>query len=345
MFKQSQRQYFAITLICASLAACGGGGSDTPSGAAAANVSNNSANQAAVATVIPTAPTGKLANSQTAADQLVDFAISQAKVVSTDVKGMSNASSGALPLANGDSNGLQTKSIAAEKALTTLDYSSLCTLYKTQFAAQGISKCSGIISMDLSFTGNNIPAGGYAQIGFGNMSITNVSPAETIGLNGILRMDFLSQSTLQPLNGKVKVTATNLIATSSSDTSPAIPQNFQLTASFANGAVTSYEDPAKLYSVGNLVTSTDANGTIISNASLRSLFNGAHVDTLLSNVKVSDNLAAIKIQTPFTATISGSDNTKAEINLVATGAGNTATGTIKITDASGVKTYNVSRAQ
>jgi hypothetical protein len=335
---------FAMVLICASLAACGGGG-DTPAANTATNGATGGSNQPAVATVIPSAPTGKLANSQTAADQLVDFAIGQAKVVSADVKGMSNASSGALPLASGGSTGLQTKSVAAEKALTTLDYGSLCTLYKTQFAAQGISKCSGSISTDLSFTGNDVPAGGYAQIGFSNMSITNVSPAETIGLNGLLRMDFLSQSTLQPLNGKVKVTATNLIATSSSDTSPAVAQNFQLTASFANGAMTSYEDPAKLYSVGSLLTSTDANGTVISRASLRSLFNGAHVDTLLSNVKVSDKLAAVKIQTPFTATISGSDNTKAEINLAATGAGNTATGTVKITDASGVKTYNVSRAQ
>jgi hypothetical protein len=315
-------KHFAMVLICASLAACGGGGGDTPAAATASNGVTGGSNQPAAPTVIPSAPTGKLANSQTAADQLVDFAISQAKVVSVDVKGMSNASSGAVPLANGDSPGLQTKSVAAEKALTTLDYSSLCTLYKTQFAAQGISKCSGAVSLDSSFTGNTVPAGGYAQIGFSNISITNASPAETIGLNGILRMDFLSQSTLQPLTGKVKVTATNLVATSSSDTSPALPQNFQLTASFANGAITSYEDPAKLYSVGNLLTSTDATGTVISKASLRSLFNGAHVDTLLSNVKVSDKLAAVKVQTPFTATISGSDNTKAEISLTATGSKN-----------------------
>jgi hypothetical protein len=106
--------------------------------------------------------------------------------------------------------------------------------------------------------------------------------------------------------------------------------------------VTGYEDIAKSYSVSNLLLAKDSTGTTITSATMRSLYNGAQIDTVLSNVRVADKLATIKIQTPFTATVTGADNTKAEINLTATGTGDTAIGTVKITDASGIKIYNVS---
>jgi hypothetical protein len=105
--------------------------------------------------------------------------------------------------------------------------------------------------------------------------------------------------------------------------------------------VTGYEDVAKSYSVSNLLLAKDSTGTTITSATMRSLFNGAQVDTVLNNVRVADKLATLKIQLPFIATVTGVDNTKVEINLTSTGNGDTAVGTVKITDASGVKTYNV----
>jgi hypothetical protein len=337
MLKLQLAKLFSVSVLCASIAACGGGGSTPVATGGTTPVSAGSP------IAIPTAATATLTNSQTIADQITDFAIAQAKQVSSDIKGIGAASSSGLPLASGGSDGLQTKSVAAEKAINVIDYSSLCTLYKSQFAAAGISACSGQITSDTSFTGTAAPTGAYAQLTFNNMSITTVSPAETIGLSGGFRMDFLSQTTLQPLTGKVKLTTTNLVTSSTSDASPQVAQNILFTATFANGAITSYEDAAKSYSVSTLATAKDATGTVISTAALRSLFNGAHVDTLLKNVKVNDKLASVKVQTPFVATITGSNATSAEINLSSTST-TSAVGTVKITDVSGVKTYNVSRA-
>jgi hypothetical protein len=346
MLKTCSVKFFSVSILCASLAACGGGGSTpvtTVATGGAGGTSGAGQSSATAPVAIPNAATATLTNSQAIADQLTDFAIAQAKQVSSDIKGISTASSSGLPLASGGSDGVQTKSVAAEKAINVIDYSSLCNLYKSQFVAAGISACSGQITTDTSFTGNSAPSGGYAQLTFTNMSITTVTPAETIGLSGGFRMDFLSQTTLQPLTGKVKLTTTNLVTSSSSDASPQTPQNILFTATFANGAITSYEDTAKSYSVASLATAKDATGIVISTAALRSLFNGAHVDTLLKNVKVNDKLASVKVQTPFVATITGSNGTSAEVNLSSTSA-TSAVGTVKITDASGVKTYNVSRA-
>jgi hypothetical protein len=343
MLKTRSIKFFSISVLCASLAACGGGGSTPVVTGGTGGTSGTGQSSATAPVAIPNAATAILTNSQTIADQLTDFSIAQAKQVSSDIKGISTASSSGLPLASGGSDGVQTKSVATEKAISVLDYSSLCALYKSQFVVAGISACSGKITTDTSFTGNSAPSGGYAQLTFNNMSITTVTPAETIGLSGGFRMDFLSQTTLQPLTGKVKLTTTNLVTSSSSDASPQTPQNLLLTATFANGAITSYEDSAKSYSVATLATAKDASGTVISTAALRSLFNGAHVDTLLKNVKVNDKLASVKVQTPFAATITGSNGTSAEVNLSSTNT-TSAVGTVKITDASGVKTYNVSRA-
>jgi hypothetical protein len=233
------------------------------------------------------------------------------------------------------------KQAQTEKAAVTTDFTKLCNQPKLLLSLLGLSACSGSLAVDSSFVGNSAAAGAYTQFGFNNLSITTLSPSETTIINGGLRLDMLAPTTLSPLTGKVKLTSTNLTSSSSLSAAQATAQNFQFNATFVNGAVTGYEDVAKSYSVSNLLLAKDSTGTTITSATMRSLFNGAQVDTVLNNVRVADKLATLKIQLPFIATVTGVDNTKVEINLTSTGNGDTAVGTVKITDASGVKTYNV----
>jgi hypothetical protein len=326
MFKRHLAHGYLITTLCASLSACGGGETGLPG------------------TGLGTTSSASSQSSQAAAELFVLFAIAIAKQIINDEDGMDTATkSNSLPTSFGIGSGdrLTSKQVQAEKATLNTDFTQLCNQYKLLLSLTGLSACSGSLAVDSSFLGNVATTGAYTQFGFSNLSITTLSPAETTVINGGLRLDMLAPTTLSPLTGKVKLTSTNLTSSSSLSVGQVTPQNFQFNATFANGAVTGYEDTAKAYSVSNLLLAKDSTGTTITNATMRSLLNGAQVDTVLSNVRVADKLATFKVQTPFTATIIGADNVKAEINLTSTGAGDTAIGTVKITDASGVKTYNV----
>jgi hypothetical protein len=327
MFKRHLAQRYLLTALCTTFAACGGGGDTGLPG-----------------TGVGTTSSANSQSSQAAAELFVLFAIEIAKQIINDEDGMETATkSSNLPAIFGiaSSEGITSKAVKTEKALATTDLTQLCNQYKLVLSLTGLSACSGSLTVDSSFVGNSAANGAYTQFGFSNLSITTLSPAETTIVNGALRLDMLAPTTLSPLTGKVKLSSTNLTSSSSLSAGQVTPQNFQFNATFANGAVTGYEDTAKAYSVSNLLLAKDSTGTTITTATMRSLFNGAQVDTVLSNVRVADKLATFKVQTPFTATITGADNTKAEINLTSTGAGDTAIGTVKITDASGVKTYNV----
>jgi hypothetical protein len=332
MFKRNSSRGLIVTVITASLIACGGGGDTGLPGTGTQPVTGASSQ-----------------NSQAAAELFVLFVILIAKQIINDEDGMETATTTSkLPTAIGigigigSNDGVTVKQALAEKATVTTDFTKQCNQPKLLLSLLGLSACSGSLAIDSSFAGNSAAAGAYTQFGFSNLSITTLSPPETTVINGALRLDMLAPTTLSPLTGKVKLTSTNLTSNSSLSASTVTPQNFQFNATFANGTVTGYEDVAKSYSVSNLLLAKDSTGTTITSATMRSLFNGAQVDTLLSNVRVADKLATIKIQTPFTAIVTGADNTKAEINLTATGANDTAIGTVKITDASGTKTYNVS---
>jgi hypothetical protein len=315
-----------VSAICISLSACGAGDTGLPG------------------TGIATSSNASSQSSQAAAELFVLFAIAIAKQIISDEDGMDSATKGSsLPtsLGIGSDDRLTAKQTQAQKAVLSTDFTQLCNQYKLLLSLTGLGACSGSLAVDSSFVGNSAATGAYTQFGFNNLSITTLSPSETTIINGGLRLDMLAPTTLSPLTGKVKLTSTNLTSRSSLSVGTVTPQNFQFNATFANGAVTGYEDTAKSYSVSNLLLAKDSTGTTITNATMRSLFNGAQVDTVLSNVRVADKLATFKVQTPFTATITGSDNTKTEINLTSSGVGDTAIGTVKITDASGVKTYNV----
>jgi hypothetical protein len=325
MFKRNSSQSFIAAIISASLSACGAG-SDS-------GLPGTGSNQ-----------TTSVASSQAAAELFVLFAILIAKQIINDEDGMETATkSSTLPTAIGVGNyeSVIGKQAQTEKAAVTTDFTKLCNQPKLLLSLLGLSACSGSLAVDSSFVGNSAAAGAYTQFGFNNLSITTLSPSETTIINGGLRLDMLAPTTLSPLTGKVKLTSTNLTSSSSLSAAQATAQNFQFNATFVNGAVTGYEDVAKSYSVSNLLLAKDSTGTTITSATMRSLFNGAQVDTVLNNVRVADKLATLKIQLPFIATVTGVDNTKVEINLTSTGNGDTAVGTVKITDASGVKTYNV----
>jgi hypothetical protein len=327
MFKRNSSRSFIVAIVTASLVACGGGGDTGLPGTGTQPVTAASSQ-----------------STQAAAELFVLFVILIAKQIINDEDGMETATTTSkLPTAIGigSNDGVTVKQALAEKATVTTDFTKLCNQPKLLFSLLGLSACSGSLSVDSSFAGNSAATGAYTQFGFSNLSVTTLSPAETNLINGVLRLDMLAPTTLSPLTGKVKLTSTNLTSSSSLSASTVTPQNFQFNATFANGAVTGYEDVAKSFSVSNLLLAKDSAGTTITSATMRSLFNGAQVDTVLSNVRVADKLATIKIQTPFTATVTGTDNTKAEINLTATGANDTAIGTVKITDVSGIKTYNV----
>jgi hypothetical protein len=330
MFKRISSRSFIVAIISASLAACGGGGDSGLPGLP--NTSNQTTSSASPQ------------SSQAAAELFVLFAIAIAKQIINDEDGMETATkSSNLPtlFGIGSSEGVIGKQAQTEKAPVTTDLTKLCNQPKVLLSVIGLGACSGTLVVDSSFVGNAAATGAFTQFGFSNLSITSLSPAETTTINGGLRIDMLAPTTLSPLTGKVKLTSTNLTSSSSLSAGQVTPQNFLFNATFANGAVTAYEDIAKSYSVTNLLLAKDSTGTTITNATMRSLLNGAQLDTVLSNVRVSDKLATFKVQTPFTATITGTDNTKAEINLTSAGAGDTAIGTVKITDANGVKTYNV----
>jgi hypothetical protein len=327
MFKRNSSRGFIAAFISASLAACGGGGDSGLPG-----TGNQSTSAASTQ------------SSQAAAELFVLFVILIAKQIINDEDGMETATkTSSLPTAIGigSGEGVTTKQAQTEKAAVTTDFTKLCNQPKLLLSLLGLSACSGSLAVDSSFVGNSAAAGAYTQFGFSNLSITTLSPAETTITNGGLRLEMLAPTTLSPLTGKVKLTSSNLTTSSSLSAGIVTPQNFQFNATFANGAVTGYQDVAKSYSVSNLLLAKDATGTTITNANMRSIFNGAMVDTVLTNVRVADKLATFKIQTPFVATIIGADNTKTEINLSSTGVGDTAVGTVKITDASGAKTYNV----
>jgi hypothetical protein len=327
MFKRNSSRSFIVAIVTASLVACGGGGDTGLPGTGTQPVTAASSQ-----------------STQAAAELFVQFVILIAKQIINDEDGMETATTTSkLPTAIGigSNDGVTVKQALAEKATVTTDFTKLCNQPKLLLSLLGLSACSGSLSVDSSFAGNSAATGAYTQFGFSNLSVTTLSPAETNLINGVLRLDMLAPTTLSPLTGKVKLTSTNLTSSSSLSASTVTPQNFQFNATFANGAVTGYEDVAKSFSVSNLLLAKDSAGTTITSATMRSLFNGAQVDTVLSNVRVADKLATIKIQTPFTATVTGTDNTKAEINLTATGANDTAIGTVKITDVSGIKTYNV----
>jgi VCBS repeat-containing protein len=328
MFKRNSSRGLIVAIITASLVACGGGGDTGLPGTGTQPVTGASSQ-----------------SSQAAAELFVLFVILIAKQIINDEDGMETATKTSnLPTAIGigSNDSVTVKQALAEKAAVTTDFTKLCNQPKLLLGLLGLSACSGSLAIDASFAGNSAAAGAYTQFGFSNLSISTLSPAETTIINGALRLDMLAPTTLSPLTGKVKLTSTNLTSSSSLSAGTVTPQNFQFNATFANGAVTGYEDVAKSYSVSNLLLAKDSTGTTITSATMRSLLNGAQVDTVLSNVRVADKLATIKIQTPFTATVTGADNTKAEINLTATGTNDTAIGTVKITDASGIKTYNVS---
>jgi hypothetical protein len=327
MFKRNSNRCFMVAIISAALVACGGGGDSGLTG---------NTNQPVTAT--------SSQSSQAAAELFVLFAILIAKQIIEDEDGMETATkSSALPTALGvaNSEGISSKQAQTEKAAVTTDFTKLCNQPKLLLSLIGLSACSGSLSVDSSFVGNSAAAGAYTQFGFSNLSITTLSPAETTLINGALRMDMLAPTTLSPLTGTVKLTSTNLSSSSSLSAGKVTPQDFQFNATFTNGNVTGYENAKESYSVSNILLAKDTTGTTISSATMRRSFNGAMVDTVLTNVRVADKLATFKIQTPFTATITGADNSKAEINLTSTGAGDTANGTVKITDASGIKTYNV----
>jgi hypothetical protein len=328
MFKRNSHRTLIVAIITASLAACGGGGDSGLPGT----------------TGQPVTAAGSQ-SSQAAAELFVLFAILIAKQIIEDEDGMETATkSSSLPTALGiaNSEGISGKQAPTEKAPVTTDFTKLCNQPKLLLSLIGLSACSGSLAVDSSFAGNFASAGAYTLFGFNNLSITTLSPAETTLINGALRLDMLAPTTLSPLTGKVKLTSTNLTSSSSLSAGKVTPQNFQLNATFANGNVTSYENANESYSVSNLLLAKDSTGTTITNATMRSVLNGAMVDTVLTNVRVDDKLATFKIKTPFAATITGTDNSKAEINLTSTGPGDTAIGTVKITDVSGVKTYNVS---
>jgi hypothetical protein len=327
MFKRNLSHGIVVSIISASLAACGGGGDTGPTGAA---------NQ--------TTSVASSQSSQAAAELFVLFVIAVAKQIINDEDGMDSAvQTSALPLVSsiGSGDGIASKQVQAEKAVITTNFTQRCNQYKLILSLTGLSACSGSLAVDSSFVGNFAPTGAYTQFGFTNLSITTISPAETTTINGDLRMEMLAPTTLTPLTGKVKLTSTNLTSSSSLSASQVAPQNFQFNATFANGNLTEYEDTGKTYSVSNLSLAKDSTGTTITNATMRSFFNGTIVDTVLTNVRVADKLTTFKVQTPFTATVTGTDNAKAEINLTSTGAGDTAVGTVKITNSSGTKTYNV----
>jgi hypothetical protein len=329
MFKRNSSRGFIVTIITASLIACGGGADTGLPGAGTQPVTGASSQ-----------------SSQAAAELFVLFVILIAKQIINDEDGMETATATsklptAIGIGIGSNDGVTVKQAPAEKATVTTDFTKLCSQPKLLLNLLGLSACSGSLAIDSSFAGNSAAAGAYTQFGFSNLSITTLSPAETNVINGALRLDMLAPTTLSPLTGKVKLTSTNLTSSSSLSAGTVTPQNFQFNTTFANGAVTGYEDVAKSFSVSNLLLAKDSTGTTITSATMRSLFNGAQVDTVLSNVRVADKLATFKIQTPFTATVTDTNNTKAEINLTATGANDTAIGTVKITDSSGVRTYNV----
>jgi hypothetical protein len=329
MFKRNSSRSFIVAIVTASLVACGGGGDTGLPGTGTQPVTGASSQ-----------------SSQAAAELFVLFVILIAKQIINDEDGMETATTTsklptAIGIGIGSNDGVTVKQAPAEKATVTTDFTKQCNQPKLLLSLLGLSACSGSLAIDSSFAGNSAAAGAYTQFGFSNLSITTLSPAETTVINGALRLDMLAPTTLSPLTGKVKLTSTNLTSSSSLSAGTVTPQNFQFNATFANGTVTGYEDVAKSFSVSNLLLAKDSAGTTITSATMRSLFNGAQVDTVLSNVRVADKLATIKIQTPFTATVTGTDNTKAEINLTATGANDTAIGTVKITDVSGIKTYNV----
>jgi hypothetical protein len=327
MFKRSPCRGFIVAIISASLAACVGGGDSGLPGTGSTTTSTASSQ-----------------SSQAAAELFVLFAITIAKQIISDEDGMDTATkSSSLPaiVGIGSVDDLVGKQFATEKAVVNTDFTKICSVSKLLINLTGLSACSGTLAVDSSFTGNSAATGAFTQFGFNNLSITTLSPAETTVINGTLRLDMLAPTTLTPLTGKVKLTSTNLTSSSSLSAGQVTPQNFQFNATFANGSVTGYEDTSKAYSVSNLLLAKDSTGTTISSATMRSLLNGTPVDTVLSNVRVADKLATFKVQTPFTATITGADNTKAEISLTSSGASDTAIGTVKITDASGVKTYNV----
>jgi hypothetical protein len=327
MFKRNSSRGFIVAIVTASLVACGGGGDTGLPGTGTQPVTAASSQ-----------------STQAAAELFVLFVILIAKQIINDEDGMETATTTSkLPTAIGigSNEGVSIKQAQTEKAAVTTDFTKLCNQPKLLLSLLGLSACSGSLSVDSSFAGNSAATGAYTQFGFSNLSITTLSPAETNIINGVLRLDMLAPATLSPLTGKVKLTSTNLTSSSSLSAGTVTPQNFQFNATFANGAVTGYEDVAKSFSVSNLLLAKDSTGTTITSATVRSLFNGAQVDTVLSNVRVADKLATFKIQTPFFATVTGADNTKAEINLTALGVGDTAVGTVKITDANGIKTYNV----
>jgi hypothetical protein len=330
MFKRNPSQIFIACLVSASLAACGGGGDSGLPGAPGlgSNQTTSSENSQ---------------NSQAAAELFVLFVILIAKQIINDEDGMEPAtrSSGLASLYGITSNdGFALKQVPVEKVTT--DLAKLCSQPKLILSLIGVSGCSGSLILDSSFAGNVESAGAYTNFNFNNLSITTLSPAETSVINGSLRMDFLALTVLSPLTGKVKLTSSNLTSSSSLSAAQVKPQNFELNATFSNGNVTSYENVKDAYSVSNLSLVKDSTATTISNATIRSLFNGASVDTVLSNVRVADKLATFKIEVPLTATVTGTNNTKAEINLMSSGPSDTAVGTVQITDVNGAKTYNVS---
>jgi hypothetical protein len=328
MFKRNSTRSFIVAIISASLAACGGAGEPGLPG------TGNQTNSAVSSQ-----------SSQAAAELFILFAILIAKQIITDEDSMDTATkTSALPSAvgSGSSDGITGKQVQSEKAVVVTNFTQRCNQYKLLLSLTGLSACSGSLAVDSSFAGNFASAGAYTQFGFSNLSITTISPAETTTINGDLRMEMLAPTILIPLTGKVKLASTNLTSNSSLSVGQVTPQNFQYNATFANGNLIGYEDIAKNYSVSNLSLAKDSTGTTITNATIRSLFDGAMVDMVLTNVRVADKLATFKIQTPFMATITGTDKTKAEINLTSTGPDDTAIGTVKITDASGIKTYNVS---
>ena len=267
MFKRHLAHWYVIVAFCASLNACGG--SDT--GPPGAGVTTSSANSQ---------------SSQAVAELFVLFAIAIAKQIINDEDGMDTAAkSSSLPTSIGSGSGeaIIGKQVLAEKATVTTDFTQICNQPKLLLSIFGLSACSGSLAVDSSFVGNVAATGAFTQFGFSNLSITTLSPAETTIINGSLRLDMLAPTTLSPLTGKVKLTSTNLTSSSSLSAGQATPQNFQFNATFANGAVTGYEDTAKTYSVSNLLLAKDSTGTSITTATMRSLFNGAQVDTVLSN--------------------------------------------------------------